>query len=302
MDIIDVILANAKVVPRIETLESEMASITNPMLVKGTVDTVEDLEDIQNPEPGWVYLVGLEADPNKKEYVYTTEGTWDFLGYQMPIDTELSAISANAVQNSTITIAINGKASLTIIATAFDAATTYSKGKIVVKDGALYIYTANAASSGEWDASKWSAVTVGALLEAKVNASDLATVATSGAYGDLSGTPNLATVATSGAYSDLSGTPTLATVATSGSYADLTNTPTIDATPTSSSTNAVQSGGVYTALAGKQDEITAQNKLAQNLIVGFGTNYIELANGIRLYISDTTPTGTIPEGSLGIGF
>jgi len=39
--------------------------------------------------------------------------------------------------------------------------------------------------------------------------SSLATVATSGLYSDLSGTPTLATVATSGLYSDLSGTPTL---------------------------------------------------------------------------------------------
>lgn len=37
----------------------------------------------------------------------------------------------------------------------------------------------------------------------------------------------LATVATTGAYSDLSGTPSLATVATSGDYDDLTNKPTI---------------------------------------------------------------------------
>jgi len=37
----------------------------------------------------------------------------------------------------------------------------------------------------------------------------------------------LATVATTGSYSDLSGTPTLATVATTGDYDDLTNTPTI---------------------------------------------------------------------------
>jgi hypothetical protein len=55
----------------------------------------------------------------------------------------------------------------------------------------------------------------------------LATVATTGAYSDLSGTPTLATVATSGAYSDLSGTPTLATVATSGAYSDLSGTPTL---------------------------------------------------------------------------
>jgi hypothetical protein len=51
----------------------------------------------------------------------------------------------------------------------------------------------------------------------------LATVATSGAYSDLSGTPSpfdpstLATVATSGAYSDLSGKPTLGTAASTAS-------------------------------------------------------------------------------------
>lgn len=53
----------------------------------------------------------------------------------------------------------------------------------------------------------------------------LAAVATSGAYNDLSGKPSLATVATSGSYSDLSGKPSLATVATSGSYTDLSNKP-----------------------------------------------------------------------------
>lgn len=93
-------------------------------------------------------------------------------------------------------------------------------------------------------------------LDAKADASSLATVATSGAYGDLSGLPtlgtaaatdstayataaqgstadsavqpgDLATVATTGAYADLSGTPSLATVATSGAYSDLTGLPTI---------------------------------------------------------------------------
>lgn len=43
----------------------------------------------------------------------------------------------------------------------------------------------------------------------------------------------------------------LAAVATSGSYADLSNVPEIDAAPTESSTNAVQSGGVHTALGTK---------------------------------------------------
>ena len=50
---------------------------------------------------------------------------------------------------------------------------------------------------------------------------------------------------------------TLADVATTGSYDDLLDKPTIpsvDADPTSSSTNAVSSGGVYTALSAKYEK------------------------------------------------
>ena len=53
----------------------------------------------------------------------------------------------------------------------------------------------------------------GAVVLSTADISGLATVATSGAYSDLSGTPTLATVATTGAYSDLTGTPTLGTAA-----------------------------------------------------------------------------------------
>lgn len=64
----------------------------------------------------------------------------------------------------------------------------------------------------------------------------LAADAFSGDYDDLTNKPDLSiyaesadlsTVATTGAYSDLTGTPTLATVATTGDYDDLTNKPTI---------------------------------------------------------------------------
>ena len=58
--------------------------------------------------------------------------------------------------------------------------------------------------------------------------------------------PNLATVATSGSYNDLSNTPSLATVATSGDYDDLTNKPTIPAAQVNSDWNA--SSGVATIL------------------------------------------------------
>lgn len=88
----------------------------------------------------------------------------------------------------------------------------------------------------------------------------LATVATSGAYADLSGTPVLATVATSGSYSDLSGTPILAAVATSGSYADLTGTPILSTVASTGSYTdltatpvlaAVATTGAYADLSGK---------------------------------------------------
>lgn len=64
-------------------------------------------------------------------------------------------------------------------------------------------------------------------FQTKADVSSLSTVATSGAYSDLTGTPNLATVATSGSYADLSNKPNLSTVATSGSYTDLSNKPSI---------------------------------------------------------------------------
>jgi len=59
------------------------------------------------------------------------------------------------------------------------------------------------------------------LLNKKANSDDLADVATSGSYDDLSNKPNLKAVATSGSYNDLSNKPSLSSVATSGSYNDL---------------------------------------------------------------------------------
>ncbi len=72
----------------------------------------------------------------------------------------------------------------------------------------------------------------------------LATVATTGAYSDVTGTPTLATVATTGAYADVIGTPTLATVATTGAYADITGTPTLPTDFVSAASGGTFSGGV----------------------------------------------------------
>lgn len=61
----------------------------------------------------------------------------------------------------------------------------------------------------------------------------------------------------------------------------------VDVSLSNSSTNPVQNKVVTTALADKMD---------------LYTDYLEIGNQKRLYISDTTPTGDIPEGSFGIGF
>lgn len=74
-------------------------------------------------------------------------------------------------------------------------------------------------------------------FQTKADVSSLSTVATTGLYSDLTGTPNLATVATSGSYADLTNKPNLATVATTGSYTDLSNKPNLASVATSGSYN-----------------------------------------------------------------
>ena len=52
------------------------------------------------------------------------------------------------------------------------------------------------------------------------------------------------------------------------------DTNTVDTTPTANSTKLVQSGGVHTALAGKQDTIDASHKLSADLLSAGSTNAV----------------------------
>ena len=62
---------------------------------------------------------------------------------------------------------------------------------------------------------------------------------------------------------------------TNGAFAVNTgDTNTVDATPTASSTKLVQSGGVYAALAGKQDTIDSTHKLSADNIEAGSTNAV----------------------------
>lgn len=88
------------------------------------------------------------------------------------------------------------------------------------------------------DANKPVSTATQTALNAKANSAGLSTVATSGAYADLSGRPTLSTVATSGEYDDLNNKPTLRDVAITGLYSDLVGLPTIPNPGTNAGTYA----------------------------------------------------------------
>lgn len=87
-------------------LSWEDLGIANPMHIAGSVATIADLANIQNPQVGDVYLVG-PSDGIKDEYVYTSEGSWEFIGDRVVVvDDALSTTSENPVQNKVITAVI----------------------------------------------------------------------------------------------------------------------------------------------------------------------------------------------------
>ena len=110
-----------------------------------------------------------------------------------------------------------------------------------------------------------------------IQPADLAAVATSGSYSDLSNTPDLsgyvqssslATVATTGAYSDLSGTPAI---------------PVVDQVYGASSANAQSGVAVASAVSGKQDALsTAQLNAANSGITS------AKVTGYDAHVADTT--------------
>ena len=68
----------------------------------------------------------------------------------------------------------------------------------------------------------------------------------------------------------------------------------VDNAMSTTSENPVQNKVITAAVNANTEKLTGIAETADN--------YIEMGNGIRLYISDTEPTGTIPEGSIGIGW
>lgn len=73
-----------------------------------------------------------------------------------------------------------------------------------------------------------------------------------------------------------------------------TNAVEVDSAMSTTSENPVQNKVITAAVNANTEKLTG--------IAETDDNYIEMGNGVRLYISETEPTGTIPEGSLGVGW
>jgi len=130
----------------------------------------------------------------------------------------------------------------------------------------------------------------GAVTLSTADISGLATVASTGAYSDLTGTPTLATVATTGAYSDLSGTPSLATVATTGAYSDLTGTPTLATVATT---------GAYSDLSGTPSLATVATTGAYSDLTGTPTLATVATTGAYSDLTGTPTLGTAAAEDVG---
>lgn len=88
-------------------LSWEDLGLANPMHIAGSVATVADLANIENPQPGDVYLVG-PSDGVKDEYCYTEAGDWEFIGDRVVVvDDALNESSENPPQNKVVAIPLN---------------------------------------------------------------------------------------------------------------------------------------------------------------------------------------------------
>lgn len=158
------------------------------------------------------------------------------------------------------------------------------------------------ASSLKYDAN----TTIKSKIDEKANTADLATVATSGEYNDLSNKPQLATVATSGDYDDLINKPSIppaqvnADWNASSGVAEILNKPTIpvvDQTLNPSSSNAISNSAVANGLNGKANALLVERK--QYLNVTFDNYYKSMSDNISK--SGYTPLGVVGFQSATVG-
>jgi hypothetical protein len=167
------------------------------------------------------YTVGLSVDANlNATYVYLPNVAANVLGFG--IDTTMVGIPMGTGTGQIPLIPIP-MASIPSVKTILDQITANTT-PAAYKDVSFFATAAQGALAASALQSQVQSDWTGTGLAAVLHKPTLATVATSGAYGDLSGRPSLATVATSGSYADLSSKPTLGTAAAQNSTVFATST------------------------------------------------------------------------------
>ena len=247
-------------------------SVVSNTVAEVTVPTA--VGDLQN-DVGYITSADVPSAQTQSDWDESDSSDPSFI-QNKPTPKQLVAGSNISISESLSTVTISAAEQVNAD---WDAAS--GKAQILHKpDLSVYATTQamNTALAGKQDTiSDLSTIRSGAQAGATaVQPSDLATVATTGSYDDLSDKPvipaaqiqsdwtesdstskayiqhkpdlnvyaqsaNLATVATTGDYTDLVNTPSLATVATTGDYADLSNKPSIPAAQVNSDWDA-QSG------------------------------------------------------------
>jgi hypothetical protein len=191
------------------------ASLVGGVEYKGTWNATAGTPPLLNAEQGDLYVINVAGT------IYGQD--WS-IGDQLLINADMGGTITNSKINkvdNTDTPASETVAGVIEIATDLEAGAGTETDKALVPSNVSSLSIASSQVTG-----LATVATSGAYADV-TGTPTLATVATTGAYADVTGTPTLATVATTGAYADVTGTPTLATVATTGAYADVTGTPTL---------------------------------------------------------------------------
>lgn len=232
--------------PTIPTVPTNVSAFTNDAGYLTQHQSLADVFGIVDYDSSTKHINFYGKDDTSKTTVLGYVDATNFVVDGMVSNVEVKSVTISGTPTTCLVITFNsdaGKQDINIpISQIFDASNYYTKSE------------------------------VDTALSGKASTSSLATVATTGAYSDLTGTPTIPAAQVQADWNE----------SNSSSMAYIANKPTIptvDSAITQNSTNAVQSGAVYTALQGKQDTLTAGTNITIATDAGTGDLVISATGG-----------------------
>lgn len=250
-------------------LQSQIDAITAASDVTDIVGTYAELQAYDTtslPNNSIIKVLQDESRNNETTYyrwvITGGVGAWSLIGEEGPYYTKSEADTAFVPQTRTVNNKVLS-ADITLTASdvgALPSSTTIGNGTLTIQKNGTDVQTFTANQTGNatanitvptdtGDLTNGAGFITSSALSPYALSADLATVATSGSYADLSNKPTIPTATsdltndsgfiTSSALTPYALSADLATVATSGDYDDLTNKPTIPAAQVNSDWDAV---------------------------------------------------------------